>query len=438
MTTAAVFGTGIMGEYSAKELAPKCDKVYLVSSKPREVLEEMFPGDKFVKANTSVEAVENADYVLFCVPTENVQEYMAEALPHCKKGAIISGQTSRKTPEAEAFDSHMAAHPSSGLEMVTIHTMCNPEKSDASKEILGVIRHNCSGAAYEKAREFYGDMSEHVEEFGTIEEHDTCVANTQINTSRTFLSIASGFASAGCFPWCDLGYSSSFDEMKFRLSMRVGSLPGHIYKGIQFGSSQGKEIVAQSAKVERELFKMILGGRVVQYKRRVMSAREKLFGDRRITPILSDEDMTHFGEITSPEPNSHFSIVHYGVALAESGRMPFEDMKATTPMHTSLVCLLDRLFNADCELERAILAPFDASKIREDDLDFHDELMGWSQAILLDDSVSYDSRHSQMRERLEQEGVRKNVEKGAEKSKEVVRVCREAMARVIASGRITD
>ncbi|MBN2111994.1 prephenate dehydrogenase [Candidatus Woesearchaeota archaeon] len=436
MTNLAVFGTGIMGEYSIRELAPKCDKVYISSGKEKKELEKMFQGDKFVFADSPAQAVENADFVLFCVPTDKIEEYMAEVLPYCRQGAIISGQTSRKTPEAEAFDRHMAECPNSGLELVTIHTMCNPGKSDASKEILGIINHKAGGRAYEKALEFYGGMSEHIEEFESAEEHDICVANTQINTSKTFLSIASAFAKVGCFPGIRESYTTAFDEMKFSLAMRVASQEAHVYRGIQFGSRHGKAIVAPSIAVENDLYRMVVGDKRRDYEDRVRNAKKIIFGDGALAPILKDEDMLMFGNLKSAHPNSHFSIINYAVAFAESGKNPFADLKATTPMYTSLLCLMDRLFIAEGALERALSAPFLYPEIRTDDLDFHNEINGWSDALVFDNIEGYNSRHEKMRAVLDSPAVEFQFQSAAERSKEVVRVCREAMARAIESGRV--
>lgn len=437
MANLAVFGpTGIMGDYSAKELASKCEKVYLSSTKTEDVVRKQFPGEIFVITDNYKRAVEDADFVLFCVPTHLAYSYMDKILPYCKKGAIISGQTSRKTPEADAFDKYMAEHPESGLELVTIHTMCNPKNSDPSKEILGIINHNASRAAYEKALDFYGGLSEHIEEFESVKEHDTRVANTQINTSKTFLSIASAFAKVGCFPGIRESYTTAFDEMKFSLAMRVASQENHVYRGIQFGSQHGKAIVAPSIAVENDLYRMIVGDKMEDYRNKVMAAKNILFRDGELEPILSDEDMLKFGNLISSYPNSHFSLIHYAIAFAESGKNPFADLKATTPMYTSLLCLMDRLFTADGALERAISAPFDYPTIRTDDLDFHNEIQGWSDALVFDNIEGYDSRHEKMRAVLDSAEVKPQFKKAAEESKEVVRVCREAMAKAIKSGRV--
>jgi prephenate dehydrogenase (NADP+) len=277
-------------------------------------------------------------------------------------------------------------------------------------------------------------MSGHVEEFESVGEHDTRTANTQINTSRTFLSIASAFAAAGCFPWLADSYSSAFDAMKFALAMRAASYPGHIYRGVQFGSDYGKKIVSSAIAAETGLLKMIYAGRRKDYSERIMAAKKALFGAGE-RPILSDEAMKQFGPLDSPVPNSDISVVQLVVDAAESGRDLFEDLKATTPMYTSLVCMADWLFNSPGRLERAVAAPFEVPGIRVDDLDFHDEIKGWSDALLLDSRPAYDSRHAMMRERLEAarksavaSGMDDPIEKSLQRSKKVTSVCREAMA----------
>jgi len=425
-----IVGLGIMGQYCAKELAPKVETVYISSSKSAEEIGKILPGVRnYKKADNEQEAVKDADFVIFCVPTEKVYENMLRFLPYCKKGAIISGQTSRKTPEAQAFDEYVGKNPGCGLELVTIHTMCDPSvtKENTSKEILGIIRHNSSDGAYKRATAFYGDMSEHIEEFESVDEHDTRVANTQINTSRIFLSIASAFAKVGCFPFLNETYSSAFDVMKFALAMRAASKENHIYRGIQFGSEYGKSIVRHAIAVESELYSMIVSGRRKQYRDRVLAAKKRLFGSGKLEPILSDEVMRQFGKILAVSPNSDFSPIQWAVDAAESGRNIFEDCKATTPMYTSLLCLVDRLFNAEEgeALERAMAAPFDNPQLRADDLDFDREIHGWSEALLLDNQAAYDSRHARMRQRLDEKLLKEQVEK----SKAIVRVCRESMKK---------
>jgi len=417
MTKLAIIGPGTMGQYTARALSPKVESIFVYE--PQGSAEDKLQDLPVNFQSSYRDAVKDCDVVIFCVPTHAVQEVMAKTLPYCKAGTLISGQTSRKTPEAEAFDLN-----GKGLECVTIHTMCNPDKSDPSKEILGIIRHRASDAGYDRAVQLYGDMSEHVEYFDSVEEHDTRTANTQINTSFTFLSIASAFAQRGCFPWLNESYRGPLDVMKFSLAMRAASLSPHVYRGIQFGSSHGKKIVTDALSIEYELFRLIIGDERKEYHDRVLAAKKKLFGEDR-DPILSEETMEEFDQASMP--NSHFSIIQYAVAFAESGRDPFSDLKATTPMYTSLLCLMDYLFNSDGLLEATLAAPFDIPELRADDLVFHDQISSWSNGLLFDHQPTYEAHHERMRSRLEDSVLTEQVRK----SQDIVRICRESMATFV-------
>ena len=422
MAKLAVIGIGNTGTYTTKALAQRMEQVAVYDSIKSASEIEQSLGDMPASvriASSCQDAVKQADWVIFCVPTDEVARAMEKALPHCKPGTIISGQTSRKTPEAEAFRRFKA----SGLEYATLHTMCNPRASDPSKEILGLIRdESTSDSAFRQLMAYCNGLSEHIEIFDSVEEHDFRTANTQIDTSRVFLSIASSFAKARRFPWLEGGYNSPLDVMKFALAMRASNLPAHVYRNVQLGSEHGKRIVSHALEVEQELFAWIVGGRFPEYRDRVMRARDKIL-DAGLRPILPADELNQFGDAGKTRINSHFSIVQYAVSVAESQRNPFDDLKATTPMYTSLLCLMDSFLRNDALLEQSLAAPFASPSMREDDLVFHDQIQGWSSAILFDNVSMYDDLHGNMKKRLEDSLVQEEVKR----STEVVRVCREGL-----------
>lgn len=437
MVHLAVLGAGTMGQYTINQVASNTERLTIYDpNKHGAELALALPGVSFEKSDSIATVVGGADFVLFCVETHNVYDLMLEALPYCKAGAVISGQTSRKTPEAQAFDKYTGENTRSGLELDTIHSMCNPKISDPSKEILAFISHHSSDTARQQTRGFYGGMSDHIEEFESVEEHDTRTANTQSDTSRTYLSIASAFAHAGVFPWLSESYSSGFDAMKFALAMRATIPAGHVYRNIQFGSQYAKDMAAKSSEVERELFGMIVANKQAEYRDRVLAAKKILYGDKKHEPILTSESMQLFEPGGMVLPNDHFSIIQNVVAAAESGRGLFADLKATTPMHTSLVCLADRLLNDEEKLEEALAAPFEFPTLRGEDLVFHDQMNGWSDALLYDNVAAYDSRHARMKAILGQNGIKERVDHYIQLGIEVVRVCRESMKQAMESERL--
>ena len=103
-------------------------------------------------------------------------------------------------------------------------------------------------------------------------------------------------------------------------------------------------------------------------------------------------------------------------------------------MYTSLLCLIDYVFNNDELLQEALDASLAMPHIRKHDLIFHDELHGWSDALLFDNVEGYNTRHARMTERLSKHSDL--VQREIARSKEVVALCRAAMKRAQESGHI--
>ena len=362
---------------------------------------------------------------------------MKNVLPYCKQGAIISGQTSRKTPEKVAFDAHMRKHPDSGLEMITIHTMCNPKVSVPSEEILAIIPNGCSPEAYQKAMDFYKGMSNQVEEFAEVEDHDKVLANTQVNTSHTNLAVASSFARAGCFPWVDKSYGSGLDTMKFTTAMRIASFPAHIYRGIQFDTEHGRNFAARSLDFATALRSETIGTTVEptkDWKGYVLKARDLIFGMRR-DPILDEKTVESFG-VGNILPNSHISDILWVTNQIQRGINPFADLRGTTPMHTATLCRADYLFTAKGGklLEQAIQAVGENNPTLGDDKIFFQEWFAWNNAIRLNRPDIYDAQHRKMLENLGNSPMQNQIEAEVERSKEIVGVCRSSLKDALRRG----
>ena len=415
----AIIGAGIMGQYSAKALAGRAAITLYDPNKGKDEIREQLRGIDAVIAGDSKDAVRNADVVLFCVPTHLAYDVMQEILPYCRKGALISGQTSNKLPEAKAFDDYMAKNHSSGLEMVTIHTMCNPAKSNPENEILAVIRHKAKPETYDFALSFYRCMSRKISEFETVREHDTMTARTQVSPSHLFLSIASTYAAGTGFPWIDADFGHGLEIMKLSLGLRAASLPSHVYREIQMGNTLGRKITEAAAAVERDLIGMAASGKKSQYRDMVMKARGRLMGSG-MPPLLTDETIMLFNRNGVMRPNSHSTLIQYAVSLAESGAGLLDSMKATTPMHTALVCMIEYLLRNDDLLEEAIAIPFEFPKVMSMDFAFHEHFRDWEKAIMLGDRDAYDAKHSKMSKGLSMMGNSSLLEL----STEVVSRCR--------------
>jgi len=451
MTRVAIIGAGTMGQYTGQELGRKAAEAvrfYDDFSKPeltREGLDESLRtkfgalGKPYKICDSAADAVKKADVVVFCVPTDQVYDVMRDVLPHCKKGALISGQTSRKAREYQAYKDHKDANPGCRLGYVGIHTRCNPENTDDPREdILNLIRQGATERVFETASDLFSSMSYHIEVFDTVEEHDAATVRTQLNTSWKRLSIASSFAQLRCFPWLDPTYGSSFDVMKCSSALRAADLiKPHVYRGIWHGNGDGygERLVWQITKTDLDMMNLLAKGDFSGYRERVLAAKKRVYRDIEQAPILDDDAMASLSVAETDNLNTHISSVLWFVGLVEAGVNPFQDLRATTPAHRTLLCEADRLFNTD-ELERALSAPVGNRGIIYDDLAFFSELMGWGASILKQRPLMYDSKHASMMAILREDDIQPKVKEYVDLSERVVTTCRESLDKAVESGRI--
>ncbi len=446
-----IIGAGNLGTYtgSALQKAYRRDQVRLTYFDPyvlHEQLKDTLRGTKFryVPADSNFSTiVGDAHYVLLCVPTDQVQKTLEKVLPHCKAGTIISTQTSRKSDEAKTIDDYFSKNPSCGLHYAPLHTMCNPRLSIPEAQNFAIIRHK--GPSYETPSEvvaqvtgFYGKLSpKHTVTFESIKEHDDATANTQVLTSINFLSAASTYAEQGRFPWLENKFGNPIDTMLFALAMRAASQEAHIYRGIQYHSNHGNTIVAKSMNMESALYGMKEGARKDDFRDTLSWAKDQVFGSERTAPILSRNQITRFNG-QEEIPNSHYFILQWVAGLAANNINPFKDLRAKTPMYTSLLCLADYVFNAEGELDKAIDAFFEtksngsASRFREEDFIFHDNLRTWSLGMLNDSVTIYNRQYEKMRKKISQQ-----VLDLVHRSRDVVGTCESALERAIRKKIIT-
>src|SRR3989338_9216778 len=103
MTKLAVIGLGTIGQYVALEKLRSGVQVAGYEINPNKDLSAIARAGVKI-APSPEEAVRGARYVVFAVEQENIYDAMDAALRHCEPGTIVSGQTSRKTPEQAAFN----------------------------------------------------------------------------------------------------------------------------------------------------------------------------------------------------------------------------------------------------------------------------------------------------------------------------------------------
>ena len=431
MTNLSIVGIGEMGIYNAQTMARRNYNLTLFDPlKTPEQIEASLPGVKFKIATDLESAVRDADIFLHCVPMDKVYDLLTEALPYCKPDVLVSGATSRKTPEAIAFDK--AAGPR--MQMVTMHDLFTPSKTkEPRKEIRAVINHKSAPESYQKALEHFGHTSNYITEFADVEEHDTITGHTQIKVSHTSLSIAGAFASAGTFPWVEGGYNHGLDVIKFSLAMRAASLPPHVYRNIQQGSPHGKRIISEALEAELQLDHLVATNQRSEYANRMNFARKKIFGPEFGMAILSDADVEQFNG-KHHRLNSHASYMGVLYAAAVSGINPFDHFRATTPMHRSLWLAIDYLCNNKELWAESLSAPFVDKRVILEDMVFRAERDSFALAILQDSPEIYNRKHEAMTAVLQNDRNMEVVGDAIKKSEKVIGITGERVLQAKESG----
>src|SRR5690606_12499840 len=123
-----IIGMGDMGSLCAQKWAEKGYTVYGCDLPENyENLENRFAGTSVKIYKECRPAASQADFLLYAVETANIKAVVAQTADSIKSGAIISGQTSVKHPEIEAFDKYLPedAH------IFTCHSLHGPAFSTA-------------------------------------------------------------------------------------------------------------------------------------------------------------------------------------------------------------------------------------------------------------------------------------------------------------------
>src|SRR3989338_8241184 len=158
------------------------------------------------------------DFIVYSVPIETIDAVVKQYGPLTKSGAIVSGQTSVKTPEVMAFQKYLPKD--SDVNIIPCHSMHGRSVSPKGKQLV-VINHRSSPEAYRRAIQVFGALESNIVEGITYIEHDRITAETQVATHLAFEAMGTGWKDAGCYPWYDANYASGIDDIKVLMTLRI-------------------------------------------------------------------------------------------------------------------------------------------------------------------------------------------------------------------------
>ncbi|MEJ5992997.1 prephenate dehydrogenase [Pedobacter sp. Du54] len=333
------------------------------------------------------EVARRADFLIFCVEAEYIASVVQIYAKSIKFGATVSGQTSVKTPEIEAFEKYL----SDDVQIITCHSLHGPGFSPEGQTLI-VIRHRASNESYDKALDVYTSLKSNIIEMNDYQTHDKIMADTQAITHMGFESMGSAWKNAGFFPWENGAYGNGIDNVKILITLRIFSYKSHIYAGLAILNPYAREQVRAYAKAEAELFKLMICEKEKEFKVIIYAARDFLFNGRTEFLLLNDDVMKEFSLSNAHrqvKANSHLSILSMVYAWYKMGINPYDSLICQTPPFRLRLGIAEYLFKNDEMLAQSIQAALYDKSIRADDLEFHTAVHEWASLIEYGDMKGY-------------------------------------------------
>lgn len=376
-----LIGLGDMGKSYAKEFAKKGFNVsgYDLPEK-RSQLEEELEGTGIKLFDKPSHVARISDYLIYAVEAENIEHVILESIDSIKKGAIVGGETSVKTPEILALEKYAP----SDVNIVSSHSLRAPSVNPVGQTLV-TIRHRSTDEAYKRALTTLEALGSNIVEIPDYMEHDRITADTQSGTHLAFQSIGTAWQNAGVFPWENKGYDGGIDNIKVLLALRIYGGKSHVFGGLALLNPYARKQVNQYAKSESELFKMMIQEDKTRFMQRMNRAADFVFGKGDKPILLDDATMGEFSlGIQSEETkvNSHLSQLTMVDAWYQMGINPYKHNKLCgTPQFRLSLGITEYLFRNPNLLEETYHTAIHNKEIRGDDLEFHSAVREWASII---------------------------------------------------------
>lgn len=354
---------------------------------------------------------------MFSVEAANLQRVVAEYGPSCKVGSVVSGQSSVKAPERDAFERFLP----DDTHIVSCHSLHGPNVDPAGQPLV-IIRHRAPEEKLQFVERILSALRSRFV-YMSYEEHDTVTANTQAVTHAAFLTMGTAWSMAQMYPWETGMYPGGIETVKINLCLRIYGAKWHVYAGLAILNPAASAQVAQYARSATDLFKLMITGQQEELVDRVFRARRAVFhwqddaegsAVARQPILMSDRVLDQFHiaaqqaagnaavPASEPPPNSHLSLLAIVDCWYQLGIDPFKHLElAATPVFRLWIGVAEYLFRSPARLQAACRAALDNRLYRSDDTEFVVAARGWAQAVQFGDYDAYFKRFELTRQFFE-------------------------------------
>ncbi|ODV97838.1 hypothetical protein PACTADRAFT_47689 [Pachysolen tannophilus NRRL Y-2460] len=331
-----------------------------------------------------------SDYIIYSVEAESIGKVVSLYGESTKLGAIVGGQTSCKAPEVAAFEKYLPKD----VEIISVHSLHGPKVNTAGQPLV-IIDHRSYS---EESRQFVDALMSCLNSkkvYLTAKEHDKITADTQALTHAAFLSMGVAWHATKEYPWEAKRWIGGLENAKINISLRIYSNKWHVYAGLAITNPSAHEQILQYANSVTELFTLMIQGKGEELRKRVLGAREKVFGhlDNNYELLLDDDLLQQFSLNKEPpegrQPNSHLSLLGIVDSWSKLDIVPYDHIICSTPLFRIFLGVTEYLFCSPNLLEECLNVAISDTSFRQDDLEFTLAARNWSNVVSYGDYNLY-------------------------------------------------
>lgn len=234
-------------------------------------------------SNDNIEAIQNADIVIFSVPIEHTAETIKEVAPHAPEGSLLMDVCSIKTEAAESLNKYAPKN----VEILPCHPMFGPRVPTIKRQIVVLTPiENRSNNWFDRV-EKYLTKSECEIVVTTPEEHDKYMSIVQGLTHFSFITLASTIRKLHINVERSRSFSSPVYSLMLDMVSRVVYQNPYLYYSIQKNNKETSNAREALIKEGAYLSKLIEDDNEDDFVKNIMESSEHL-DDREEALIRSD------------------------------------------------------------------------------------------------------------------------------------------------------
>jgi len=246
----------------------------------REVAEELN-----VDYNTdNVEAVQNADIVIFCVPIDYMVETIKEVAPHAPEGSLLMDVCSVKTEAAEALMEYAPEN----VEILPCHPMFGPRVPSIERQIIVLTPiENRANSWLDRVKKYLTE-SECEIVITTPQEHDKYMSIVQGLTHFSFITLASTIRKMNINVKRSRSFSSPVYSLMMDMVSRVVYQNPYLYYSIQKNNKETDYARNTLIKESIYLSKLIEDGKEEDFVKNIIESSNHM-DEREEALVRSDK-----------------------------------------------------------------------------------------------------------------------------------------------------